>query len=90
MGNEQFTRGMWENFILKRAEAQRIRDDAVWEKQEGIQGQWQQESPFGKSWNKPEEMKIWDVAQKSCGKAFSQGQQMGRLQRRMQGKREVI
>ena len=26
----------------------------------------------GKSWNKPEEMKIWDVAQKSCGKAKSQ------------------
>ena len=46
MGNEQFTRGMWEYFTLKRAEARRIRDDAAREKQEGIQGQWQQESPF--------------------------------------------
>ena len=26
----------------------------------------------GKSWNMPEEMKIWDVARKSCGKAISQ------------------
>ena len=39
MGNEQFTRGMWEYFSQKR-------DDAAREKQEGIQGQWQQESPF--------------------------------------------
>ena len=33
-------------FFLKRAEEKRIRDDAAREKQEGIQGQWQQESPF--------------------------------------------
>ena len=46
MGNEQFTRGMWEYFIRKRVEAKKIRDDAAREKQEGIQGQWQQESPF--------------------------------------------
>ena len=46
MGNEQFTRGMWEYFTLRRAEAKRIRDDTAREKQEGIQGQWQQESPF--------------------------------------------
>ena len=46
MGNEQFTRGMWEYFTLLRTEAKRIRDDAAREKQEGIQGQWQQESPF--------------------------------------------
>ena len=46
MGNEQFTRGMWEYVTLRRAEAKRIRDDAAREKQEGIQGQWQQESPF--------------------------------------------
>ena len=24
-----------------------------------------------RSWSKPEEMKIWDAAQESCGKAFS-------------------
>ena len=35
MGNEQFTRGMWEYLTLKRAEAKRIRDDAAREKQEG-------------------------------------------------------
>ena len=46
MGNEQFTRGMWEYYIRKRVEAKKIRDDAAREKQEGIQGQWQQESPF--------------------------------------------
>ena len=37
---------MWEYFTLKRAEAKRIRDDAAREKQEGVQSQWQQESPF--------------------------------------------
>ena len=46
MGNEQLTRGMWEYFTIQRAEGKRIRDDAAGEKQEGIQGQWQQESPF--------------------------------------------
>ena len=25
----------------------------------------------GRSWSRPEEMKIWDAAQKSCGKAVS-------------------
>ena len=72
MGNEQFTRGMWEYFTLRRAEAKRTRDDTAREKQEGKQGQWQQESPFRRSWSRPEEMKIWDAAQKSCGKALSQ------------------
>ena len=37
---------MWEYFSLERDEAKRIRDDAAREKQEGIQGQWQQESPL--------------------------------------------
>ena len=45
IGNEQFLNGMWEYFTLKRAEAKRIREDAARERQEGIQGQWQQESP---------------------------------------------
>ena len=48
MGNEQFTRGTWSISLLKRAEAKRIRDDAAREKQEGIQGQWQRESPVRK------------------------------------------
>ena len=46
MGNEQFVRGMWEYFTLKRAQAKKILEDAARERQEGIQGQWQQESPF--------------------------------------------
>ena len=46
MGGEHFIRGMWEYFTLKRAVAKRIRDDAAREKQERIQGQWQQESLF--------------------------------------------
>ena len=46
MGNEQFIRGVWEYFTLKRAEVKKILDDGSRERQEGIQGQWQQESPF--------------------------------------------
>ena len=46
MGNEQFLRGMWEYFTLKRADAKKILEDDSREKQEGKQGQWQQESPF--------------------------------------------
>ena len=46
MGGEPFTRGMWEYSILKRAEAKRIRKDPARERQEGRQGQSQQESPF--------------------------------------------
>ena len=46
MGNEQFRRGMWVYFTFERAEANWIRDDAAREKREGIQGQWQEESPF--------------------------------------------
>ena len=44
MGNEQFIRGVWECYTLERAEAKRILEDASRERQEGIQGQWQQES----------------------------------------------
>ena len=46
MGNEQFTRGMWEYFTHKRVEAMRILDGGAREKREGIPSQWQQESPF--------------------------------------------
>ena len=44
MGHNQFLRGMWECFSLERAEARKIPADASLEKQEGTQGQWQQES----------------------------------------------
>ena len=46
MGNDQFVRGMWEYFTLKSAEAKKILEGAARERQEGTQGQWQQESPF--------------------------------------------
>ena len=45
-GSEQFLRGMWEYLTFKRAWARKVSADAPQEKQEGIQGQWQQESPF--------------------------------------------
>ena len=48
MGTEQFVNGMWEYFVLKQkgAEAKKKLEDAPRERQEGIQGQWQHESPF--------------------------------------------
>ena len=46
MGNQQFVRGMWEHFTLKRAEEKKILEDAAREKQQGTQGQWQQKSLF--------------------------------------------
>ena len=45
-GSQQFMRGMWEYFTIKRAWAKKVLADAPKEKQEGIQGRWQQESPF--------------------------------------------
>ena len=53
------------------AEVKKILDDALRERQEGIQGPWQQESPT-RFWSKSVEMRIWDVASKSCGKATLQ------------------
>ena len=43
-GSEHFLRGRWDYFILKRAWARKILADAAQQKQEVIQGQWQQES----------------------------------------------
>ena len=43
-GNEPFLRGVWEFSPLKRAEAKNMLEDAAWERQERIQGQWHQES----------------------------------------------
>ena len=45
-GIEQFLRGKWEYFTLKRAGARNILADVAREKQEGTQGQWPQESHF--------------------------------------------
>ena len=45
-GMEQFMRGMWEHVTVKRASAKAVLADAEKEKQEGIQGKWQLETPF--------------------------------------------
>ena len=45
MAKEQYLRGMWEHFSCKRSKAKKFRQLADEEKQAGIQGQWQQESP---------------------------------------------
>ena len=44
-GKDQYLQGMWKYFSLERAKAKKFLKDAEKEKQEGIQGQWQHESP---------------------------------------------
>ena len=45
MGKEPYLREMWEHFLQERSRAKSFRELAEEEKQAGIQGQWQQESP---------------------------------------------
>ena len=45
MEKEPYLRGMWEHFSCERSKASKYRQLADEEKQAGIQGQWQQESP---------------------------------------------
>ena len=45
MGKEQYVRGMWEYFRRERDRVNKFREQAEAEKQAGIQGQWQLESP---------------------------------------------
>ena len=45
-GMEQFVRRMWEHFTIKRTWAKAVLADAEKERQVGIQGNWQMESPF--------------------------------------------
>ena len=42
-GMEQFLRGMWEHFTIRRAWSRTVLADVANEKQEGLQGQWQRE-----------------------------------------------
>ena len=46
MGMEQYLLGMWKHFTIKRAWTEKVLADAEKQKQEGIQGNWQMESPF--------------------------------------------
>ena len=43
---EQCLRRMWEHFTVKGVWAKAVLSDAEKERQEGIQGNWQKESPF--------------------------------------------
>ena len=45
MGKEPHLRGMWEHISSERSKAKKFRELADEEKQAGIQGRWQQESP---------------------------------------------
>ena len=45
LGKDQYKQGMWEYFSFERLEAKRFMKEAEKEKQEGLQGQWQHESP---------------------------------------------
>ena len=52
LGKDQYIQGMWQYFSIERLKAKKFLKDAEKEKQEGIQGQWQQESPAKESRNK--------------------------------------
>ena len=45
LGKDQYIQGMWEFFSLERVKAKKFMKNAKEEKQEGMQGQWQRESP---------------------------------------------
>ena len=45
MGKDQYVREMWTHFCQERAIVKRFREEAQEERQAGIQGQWQLESP---------------------------------------------
>ena len=58
MGNEQFIRGMWEYFTLKRAEVRKILADASLEKQEGYKVSGNMTLPQERFWSKSKEVRI--------------------------------
>ena len=45
MGKEQYMREMWAYYCRERLRVQKFREDAGKERQTGMQGQWQHESP---------------------------------------------
>ena len=65
-GSEQFLRGMWKYFTLEQAGARKILADAAREKQEGKQGQWQQEPPCKEVLGKSREVRIQIAAPRRC------------------------
>ena len=48
LGKDQYIREMWEYYCRERSRVKKLRTDAENERQTGMQGQWQHESPAGK------------------------------------------
>ena len=69
MGGEQFTRGMWLSKGQRRRGFGKMPRGRS-KKESKVSGSRNLHS--GRSWSGSEEMKTWDAAQKSCGKAISQ------------------
>ena len=45
LGKDQYIREMWEYYCHERSRVKQLREDAEKERQAGVQGQWQHESP---------------------------------------------
>ena len=73
---------MWEYFTLERAEVREILADASLEKQQGIQGQWQQESPFRDVLEQAKRNAVFqnDASRLPC----NEERQLGIIQRKIQ------
>ena len=90
-GSEQFLRGMWEYFILKRAWARVLLADTAQEKQEGILGQWQHgllQRSFGTSQKKCGH-RLQCPNDPSCVHRIEVGQ-LGKLQRGIHERRKAM
>ena len=48
MGKEQYVRKMWEYYCREEARVKKFREEVEKERQAGVQGQWQHESPARK------------------------------------------
>ena len=75
-------------FTLKRAEVKNIPEDASREKQEGIQGQWQQESPLREILEHVRGNRrygMWHPNDAARVTYPNEGRQLGRVQRKIQG-----
>ena len=87
-GIEQFLRGMREYSILKRAGARKVLADAAQEKQERIQGQWQQESPFKEVLQHVERNADTDCNAQIMRRAHIQCKEVGQLGKLQRGIQE--
>ena len=87
-GSEQFLRGMWEYFTLKMAWARKILADAGEEKQEEIQGRWQQESLFKEVLEQVKRNSDTDCNAQLVRRAYNAGKsEIGKASKRNSGKK---